>query len=177
MHAPDYPWRSVAAGMAAGGLLTYWRNKAKVEAMIISRETFAAPDDLLAPTHASSAATAGLDRAGRLVALELKHYHPISLYLFPRSCRCLGQAPSLATRLVLVGMVVAPSPVCFLILFFRLGKIYMLAMIRFLPPAISLVFILVPCMIIVMVSVMIFLVVSAQRQRRHCHRNQKGGTD
>jgi len=39
----------------------------------------------------------------------------------------------------------------------------MLAMILFLPPAISLVFILVPVMIIVMVSVMIFAVVSAQR--------------
>ena len=79
--------------------------------------------------------------------------------------------------LVPVGMFVTPSPICFLILCFRLGEIYMLAMILFLPPAISLVFVLVPCVIIVMVSVMIFAVVSVQRQRRHCHGNQKGSTD
>ena len=60
-----------------------------------------------------------------------------------------------------VGMFVTPGPVRFLIFLLRLGEIYMFAMIVFLPPAISLVFVLVPRMVIVVVGVMILAIVRA----------------
>ena len=82
----------------------------------------------------------------------------------PRRRSMERSSPRMMNRLVpVVGMVVTPRPVCFLISLFRLAEIYVFAMILFFPPTVSLVFVLAPGVIIVMVGVMILAIVRAQR--------------
>lgn len=76
-------------------------------------------------------------------------------------------------------MLVTPVPVILLIVFFEPGKVVVFAMILFCIDTIRLIFLTVPCMIVIVLFVVIgasgLLIFSSQHSRRHCYRGHKGG--
>src|SRR5208283_1552905 len=75
-----------------------------------------------------------------------------------------------------VGMLVPPVPVGLLIFRLVSGELLMLAMVLLFPHAMRLVFIGVPCVVVVVLLVVVLDVVGAQRAGRNRDRDQKGGT-
>src|ERR1017187_8232808 len=77
-------------------------------------------------------------------------------------------------------MVVAPVPVILLIVLFELRKIAVFAMVLFCIDTIRLIFLAVPCMVVIVLFVVIgasgLLILGAQSCRGHCNWGHQGGT-
>jgi hypothetical protein len=77
-------------------------------------------------------------------------------------------------------MLVAPVPVVLLILLFKLGKIAGFAMVLFCINTIRLIFLTVPCVVVIVLFVVIsasgLLIFGSQHSRRHCYWGHKGCT-
>ena len=82
-------------------------------------------------------------------------------------------------------MLVAPVPVILLIALFEVGKIAVFAMVLFCIETIRLIFLTVPCMVVIVLFIVIgasgLLILGSQHSRRHCYwghqgRTQQGGT-
>ena len=76
-------------------------------------------------------------------------------------------------------MLVAPAPVCLLIVFVEPGKCFVFAMVLFSIHAIRLIFLSIPLMIVVVLFVVVgasgFLILGSQRCGRNSYGNYKGG--
>src|ERR1039458_2350999 len=77
-------------------------------------------------------------------------------------------------------MLVTPVPVILLLVIFELGKIPGFAMVLFCIDTIRLIFLTVPCMVVIVLFVVIaasgLLILGAQHSRRHCYWGHKGCT-
>ena len=77
-------------------------------------------------------------------------------------------------------MLVTPVPVILLIVLFELGKLDVFAMVLLGIDTICLVFLTVPCVVVIVLFVVIgasgLLIFGSQHSRRHCYWGHKGGT-
>src|ERR1017187_4821547 len=77
-------------------------------------------------------------------------------------------------------MLVTPVPVILLLVIFELGKIPGFAMVLFCIDTIRLIFLTVPCMVVIVLFVVIaasgLLIFGSQHSRRQCYWAHKGGT-
>src|ERR1035438_5713382 len=77
-------------------------------------------------------------------------------------------------------MLVTPVPVILLLVIFELGKIPGFAMVLFCIDTIRLIFLTVPCMVVIVLFVVIaasgLLILGSQHSRRHCYWGHQGRT-